>query len=180
MITGHWKCVHVLVEPSPKCTTVFILRNTSELRPGRLDVTVGLQNMSGGDVTLKPCTEIGTVIAANIVPLTQVGNGSNLDEKERVSCMSAQVESTDIPRRIQQGSSNPEGIIQKLDLSGIEEWELQSQQEAQDLIHEYACIFSQNDLDLGKTSVAKHSFKVNDPTPFKECYRSFHPECTMK
>ena len=49
------------------------------------------------------------------------------------------------------------------------------QQEAQDLIWQYACIFSQNDLDLGKTSIVKHSIKVNDPTPFKEQYRCIPP-----
>ena len=74
--------------------------------------------------------------------------------------MSAQIESTDMPER----------FLQKLDLSGIDDWYLQIQQEAQDLIHEYACIFSQNDLDLGKTSIVKHAIKVNDPTPFIECY----------
>ena len=31
--------------------------------------------------------------------------------------------------------------------------------------------FFQNDLDLGKTSIVKHSIKVNDPIPFKEWYR---------
>ena len=33
-VTGHQKCVHVLVEPSPKCTSIFVMGNTSELRPG--------------------------------------------------------------------------------------------------------------------------------------------------
>ena len=84
MVTGHQKHVHVLVEPSPKCTTMLILGNTSELRPGRSDVTVVLRNLSGRDITLEPHTEIGTVTAANIVPSTQVGNGSHLDEQERV------------------------------------------------------------------------------------------------
>ena len=32
-----------------------------------------------------------------------------------------------------------------------------------------------NDLDLGKTSIVKHSIKVNDPTPFKECYQCIPP-----
>ena len=50
-------------------------------------------------------------------------------------------------------------------------WDPKMQQEAQDLICEYTCIFSQNDLDLGKTSIAKHSIKLTDPTPFKEHYR---------
>ena len=156
------------MELSPKCVNVFIPGNTSELRPGRSDVTIALQNMSGKDVNLKPHTEIGTVTTANLVPSTHVSNGFDLDERERVPCMSPQVESTDIPGKTHQGSSNPEDIFQKLDLSRIEEWELKLQQEAQDLICEYACIFSQNNLDLGKTSIVKHSIKVNYPIPFKE------------
>ena len=39
-IMGHHKCVHVLVESSPKCATVFILGNTSELKPGNSDIKV--------------------------------------------------------------------------------------------------------------------------------------------
>ena len=89
--------------------------------------------------------------------------------------VSAQVESADSPERFQQGSRDSEGILQKLDLSGIDDWDPQIQQEARDLIYKYACIFSRNDLDLGKTSIVKHSIKVNDPTLFKECYRCISP-----
>ena len=89
--------------------------------------------------------------------------------------ISAHVESADLPGKFQQESRDLEGILQKLDLSGIDEWEPQTQQEAQDLIHEYAGIFSQNDLDLGKTSIVKHSIKVNDPTPFREHYHCILP-----
>ena len=49
------------------------------------------------------------------------------------------------------------------------------QQEAQDLIRKFACIFFQNDLDLGKTSIVKHSIKVNYPILFKEQYRCIPP-----
>ena len=45
-ISRHCKCVHGLMESSPKCGNIFILGNTSELRPGRSDVTVVLQNRS--------------------------------------------------------------------------------------------------------------------------------------
>ena len=48
-ITGHHKCVHVLVELSPNCTTVFILGDTSELKPGNSDIEVVIQNRSGRD-----------------------------------------------------------------------------------------------------------------------------------
>ena len=57
----------------------------------------------------------------------------------------------------------------------MEEWEPQLQQDARDLICKFACIFSQNDLDLGKTSILKHSIKVNDPVQFKEWYRCILP-----
>ena len=73
-ITGHYKCVHVLMESSPKCTNVFIPGNTSELEPGNSDIEVVIQNRSGKTVKLKPGTKICTVIAANIVPNTQVSN----------------------------------------------------------------------------------------------------------
>ena len=53
MITGHCKHVHVLMESSPKCVNVFILGNTSELRPGKSDVNLVIQNRSRKDVKLK-------------------------------------------------------------------------------------------------------------------------------
>ena len=50
------------------------------------------------------------------------------------------------------------------------------QQEAHDLTSEYACIFSWNDLGLGKTLIIKHSIKLTDPTPFKEHYKCILPD----
>ena len=41
-VNGHHKCVHVLVEPSPKCTSIFVPGNTSELIPGGSQVAVAL------------------------------------------------------------------------------------------------------------------------------------------
>ena len=43
------------------------------------------------------------------------------------------------------------------------------------MICKFACIFSQEDLDLGKTSIVYNSIKVNDPVPFKEQYRCISP-----
>ena len=82
-ITGHHKCVHVLVESSPKCMNVFVLGNTSELKPGNSSMEVVIQNRSGKDVKLKPGTKIGTVIAANIVPTTQVSNEFDVTGPEK-------------------------------------------------------------------------------------------------
>ena len=129
MVTGHQNVSHVLVEPSPKYTSIFVPANTSELRPGGSGVAVVLRNLSERDIALEPHTEIGAVTAVNIVPSMQVGNELNLDEKVKVPCMLAQVESADLPGRFQQSNRDPEDILQKLDLSGIDEWEPQIQQE---------------------------------------------------
>ena len=91
-VTGHQKHVHVLVESSPKCKSIFIPGNTSELIPGGSGVAVVLQNLSGRDVTLEPHTEIGIVTTVNIVPSIQITGEQDLGENEKAQCMSAQVE----------------------------------------------------------------------------------------
>ena len=119
MITGHHKCIHVLVESSHKCMNVFILGNTSELKPGNSDKEVVIQNRSGRDVKLKPDTKIGTVIAANIIPTMQVSNKLNVNGQERMSSMSAQVKSTDILRETSDVGNDLKDILQKLNLCGM-------------------------------------------------------------
>ena len=130
MITGHHKCVHVLMEPSPKCVSVFILGNTSELKPGKPEVEVVIQTRSEKDVKLKACTEIHTISTANIVPTTHISNDFDVGEKERVSCILAQVEPTDILGETPYESKDPKDILQRLNLFGMEEWEPQLQQDA--------------------------------------------------
>ena len=80
IITGHHKCVHVVVELSPKCTTVFIPENTSEMKPGNSNIEVVVVNKSRWDVKLKSGTEIGTVTATNIVPNMKVSNEAEVTE----------------------------------------------------------------------------------------------------
>ena len=91
--------------------------------------------------------------------------------------MSAQVESIDILWDTSAWVRNDlEDILQKLNLSRMEDWEPSLQKAAKDLLYEFTCIFSQDDLDLGKRSIVKHSIKVNDFVLFKEWYRCIPPE----
>ena len=46
-VTGHQKHVHVLVQPSPKCKSIFVPGNTSKLIPRGSGVTIVLRNLSG-------------------------------------------------------------------------------------------------------------------------------------
>ena len=89
-VTGHQKHDHVLVEPSPKCTSIFVLGNTSELIPGGSGVAIVLRNFSGRDATLEPHTEIGMVTAANIVPSMQMPSTPDWSENKKVQSMFAQ------------------------------------------------------------------------------------------
>ena len=59
-----------------------ILGNTSELRPEKSEIEEVIQNRSGKDVKLEPCTKIGTVITANIVLTTQVSNDFDGGEQD--------------------------------------------------------------------------------------------------
>ena len=42
---------------------------------------------------------------------------------------------------------------------------------AWELVTEYASIFAMSNMDLGKSSLVKHSIRLTDNSPFKECYR---------
>ena len=162
-----------MVELSPKCKNILLPGNTSELIPGGSGVAVVLQNLFWRDIILELHTEVGMVTVANIGPSPQIPDLQDGKETEKVQCKSAQADLS--KGDIKQEKTDPEDILQKVDLSGIADWDSTVQQEACNLIHEYACIFLQNDLDLGKTSIIKHSIKLTNPTPFKEHYRCIPP-----
>ena len=128
-----------------KCKNVFVPGNTSELIPGGLGVVVILQNLSGRDITLEPHTEVDMATTANIVPSVQIPDKQDMKEHEEVQCKSAQADL--LEGETTQEDPDPEDMLQKIDFSGIADWEPTIQQEAHNLIHEYACIFLWNDLD---------------------------------
>ena len=99
---------------------VFILGNTSKLKPGNSCIEVVIHNRSDREVKLKPGTEIGTVITANIILPMQVSNDLDVDGQERVSSMLAQVESTNLLGETPNVSNDLKDILPKLNLSGME------------------------------------------------------------
>ena len=70
----------------------------------------------------------------------------------------------------QRGKSKSQEECLKNDLIGLQDWSLDEQKEAWELIVEYGSIFTIKDMDLGKTSLVKHSIRLVDNTPFKKCY----------
>ena len=47
----------------------------------------------------------------------------------------------------------------------MDTWEPELQDEARDVIREFAHLFAVGDTDLGKTSVVKHTIQVTEPFP---------------
>ena len=66
-------------------------------------------------------------------------------------------------------------LFSKLDLTGIQEWPDDLQQQVHDLMVEYQHLFAFNDLKLGKISKVKHEIKLSNPVPFKDRYRWIPP-----
>ena len=56
-------------------------------------------------------------------------------------------------------------LFSKLDLSRIQDWSEDLQQEVHDLMVEYKHLFALNDLELGRTSKVKHEIKLSNPSP---------------
>ena len=65
--------------------------------------------------------------------------------------------------------------MDQLDLKGLDAWTEDQQNAAKDLLVDSADVFSENDLDLGKCNLLKHSNKITDPQPFKEIYQRIPP-----
>ena len=121
------------------------------MKPGGSWVDVVLQNLLGREVTLESHTVVGRILAANKVPptlATKVVEEDIQDDEDdkRIQCKSAQVDL--LNSKSKQAKVDLEEIQQKVDLSGITDWDLAEQWKACNLICEYACIFSQNDLHI--------------------------------
>ena len=66
-------------------------------------------------------------------------------------------------------------LFDELDLSGLASWALELVDKACQLLTKYDNVFSLDPVELGCTHLTKHTIKVTDDTPFKECFRQIPP-----
>ena len=106
---------------------------------------------------------MGEITTANMIPalLEQKPTGHGVDEKEAT------------PKKGKTESQKE--LLDEIDLTGLEEWSRDEQKEAWELITEHASIFAMSDRDVGKSSLVKHSIRLTNNTPFKECYWQIPP-----
>ena len=71
-------------------------------------------------------------------------------------------------------SRDENDFLSKFDMSGIKP-NPESEKSFKELLLNWRDIFSQHDLDLGHTKLAKHRIDLIDETPFKQRYRRIPP-----
>ena len=128
------------------------------LKPGSGKFNICLCNMSTKEVVVSKKTVIGDLVASNAIPVM-------LDSKPNINDIKVQIRQ--ILAEISNVYDNTMEMRDKIDLSGIQQWNPEEQQEAKGLITECACSFFMHDMDLGKTSLLNYSIKLTNYTPFK-------------
>ena len=188
----HYKRVHVVTEASEKFQhgAVKPICTYLELKLGSYRLSIGLRNFSCRSVMLRPKTVVAKVSAANIVPFSVAPNLEGEEKEELREQYQEQADSQTVQDILNQGDNqvlemeikleplSPEKeklLFERIDLTGVSQWEPAEQEEVRELFREYGRLFALDDLDLGHTLVVKHEIKLNDYTPFKERYRRIPP-----
>ena len=184
------------LEPAQALEGVEVIPSIGYFKKGSSRLTIALRNDTRDKITLKKGTKVGRVMATNIVPPALA---PNRDGPEIINLLGQTVtvpmENTN-PVCIETGDvqkydNTPDGNVQplkseptperlnalfsKLDLSGVEEWSEDHQQQIHDLMVEYQHLFALNDLELGCTDKVKHKIKLDNTIPFKDRYRRIPP-----
>ena len=91
-----------------------------------------------------------------------------------VLCEIQPVDLADFPTTDSVDSRDENDFLSKFDMTGIK-LNPESEKSFKELLLNWRDIFSQHDLDLGHTKLAKHRIDLIDETPFKQRYRRIPP-----
>ena len=131
------------------------------LATGSSRVPVVLRNNTKDWLEIKKGTPIARMVAVNLVP--RVINAVSAKGPHPVSTLT-EAERQDL-------------LLDKLDLSGLDDWPTEQAEKARGLLKEYHDIFFLEKQDMGHTKVAEHKIVLKDPDtpPFKERFRRIPP-----
>ena len=125
------------------------------LATGSSRVPVVLRNNTKDWLEIKKGTPIARMVAANLVP--RVINAISAKGPDPASIKDL--------------------LLDKLDLSGLDEWPTEQAEKARGLLKEYHDIFFLEKQDMGHTKAAEHKIVLKDPDtpPFKEQFHRIPP-----
>ena len=131
------------------------------LATGSSRVPVVLRNNTKDWLEIKKGTPIARMVAANLVP--RVINAVSAKGPDPASTL-MEAERQDL-------------LLDKLDLSGLDEWPTEQAEKARSLLKEYHDIFFLEKQDMGHTKAAEHKIVLKDPDtpPFKERFHRIPP-----
>ena len=131
------------------------------LATGSSRVPVVLRNNTKDWLEIKKGTPIARMVATNLVP--RVINTVSAKGPHPVSTLT-EAERQDL-------------LLDKLDLSGLDDWPTEQAEKARGLLKEYHDIFFLEKQDMGHTKAAEHKIVLKDPDtpPFKEQFRRIPP-----
>ena len=148
-----------------------MVRSYSFIKPNSNKVAVAVRNLTSKQIVLKTGTIIGKIEAANAVPpmlALKLENelegetNSNLKliktSKEKATTSNLNSTAT-LPDKCKLTQEETDLLMNKIDFSGIKDWEPEEQKEAKNLILEYGSLLALKDMDLGRTDRVKHSIK---------------------
>ena len=136
---------------------------------------MSLRNLTSRTITVKVKSIVAQVAAAIVDPSMLTPKNPQESEKHEDKRMKFPDMSSEAQIKVQLTKEQLEKLFDKLDLSGIEDWSKEDQEEVQKLIKDFGFLFVLNDLDWGKTSIVKCTIKHTDYTPFKERYQRIPP-----
>ena len=125
----------MLLSIEPKCSHTKYSYNY--LEPG-LSFVVYIRKLSTWEVKILAKSEIGKVTAANDVPPMLA---SKVTKNRSPEC--------------ELSEAQEEQLLARIDLSGMSKWTPEDQVVAEELIKEFASVFLQHDLDLGRMLLVK-------------------------
>ena len=168
-LATHLKLMSVVVEPVIGYSEhIATARTYGELRPWKGKIDVCPRNHNARQVTPRKQTTVGEIMPANVPSALLDQKLTRLGEDKRKTTTK------------KKKNKCQKEVLDETDLAGLEEWNRVEQKEAQELITGYASIFAMSDIDLGKTSLVKHSIKLTDNTLYKEWYWPIPPVCMKK
>ena len=168
-VKGHDKRVNIIVEPRNNGynPSVVAVPSYACLKPGSSKIKMSLRNLTSKSIMTKVKSIVAQLATANAVP-SMLASKNPQESEENEDKNPGSPDKGQI--KAQLTKEQLEKLFAKLDLSGIEDWSDEDHEEVWKLIKEFGFLFAQNDLDLGKTSIVKHTIKRLDYTPFKERY----------
>ena len=154
------KQVNVITEPREDLDE-YTVPSCSYMRLGSKRVSVALRNLSEKTQTFKRGTVIATIHAANLVPPKLAPKYVNENNSNNQNQQPTQ-------ERIDK-------LFSKLDLKGLEQWDIDTQNKLKQVFRDHHHIFALDDLELGRMDMVKHVIRLDNQVLFRERYRRIPP-----